>query len=181
MARICRRPSGSANTGTYVEIVGEQDRWSSSCMEFPMYLLGDVLRLSPYILRNGQEEVIEQESLQSSGSSTGLASPMGWVILEVAPETLYSEILTKVFKGFLFETSSLHCGSFIIQALVSSARCKGQMDLIWVELGGKFKELLEIGRAGVVASILAASQRLQCYGQKAPTNVDPKVDGWVHA
>ncbi|KAK9132516.1 hypothetical protein Scep_012044 [Stephania cephalantha] len=88
------------------------------------------------------------------------------VILEVAPETLYSEILTKVFKGFLFETSSLHCGSFIIQALVSSARCKGQMDLIWVELGGKFKELLEIGRAGVVASILAASQRLQCYGQK---------------
>ncbi|KAK9132513.1 hypothetical protein Scep_012041 [Stephania cephalantha] len=41
-----------------------------------------------------------------------------------------------------------------------------EMDLIWVELGGKFKELLEIGRAGVVASILAASQRLQCYGQK---------------
>ncbi|KAK9132507.1 hypothetical protein Scep_012035 [Stephania cephalantha] len=54
----------------------------------------------------------------------------------------------------------------------SARRTSGfiEMDLIWVELGGKFKELLEIGRAGVVASILAASQRLQCYGQKHSEN-----------
>ncbi|OVA08286.1 Pumilio RNA-binding repeat [Macleaya cordata] len=88
------------------------------------------------------------------------------VILEVAPEALYNEILTKFFRNMLFEISSHHCGSFVIQALVSSARSQGQMDLIWKELGGKFKELLEIGRSGVVAAILAASQKLRTNEQK---------------
>ncbi|KAF6148851.1 hypothetical protein GIB67_014222 [Kingdonia uniflora] len=88
------------------------------------------------------------------------------VILQVAPETLYDKILTKVFKNSLFKIASHHCGSFVVQALVSSVRCQGQMDLIWEELGGKFKELLEVGRSGVIASILVATQRLQTHGHK---------------
>ncbi|KAL6010494.1 hypothetical protein ACLOJK_000927 [Asimina triloba] len=78
------------------------------------------------------------------------------VILEVAPETLHDEIFMKAFKGSLFEISSLHCGSFVVQALISSSRSEGQMDLIWQELGPRIKELLEIGKSGVVASLLAA-------------------------
>ncbi|XP_043705721.1 pumilio homolog 23 isoform X4 [Telopea speciosissima] len=88
------------------------------------------------------------------------------VILEVAPETLYNEILTKVFKNSLFEISCDHCGSFVVQALVSSARCQDQIELFWEELGSKFKELLGIGRAGVVASLLAASQKLHTHENK---------------
>ena len=35
------------------------------------------------------------------------------------------------------------------------------MKQIWEELGPKIKELLELGKTGVVASILAACQRLE--------------------
>ncbi|KAG1342562.1 pumilio [Cocos nucifera] len=85
------------------------------------------------------------------------------VIVEVAPEILYNELLTKVFKGSLLKISSHHCGNFVVQALVSSTRTSDQMDLIWEELGPKFKELLEVGKSGVIASILAACQRLQTH------------------
>jgi hypothetical protein len=37
------------------------------------------------------------------------------------------------------------------------------MNQIWEELGPKIKELLELGKTGVVASILAACQRLGTY------------------
>jgi hypothetical protein len=40
------------------------------------------------------------------------------------------------------------------------------MELIWEELGPNFKDLLEMGRSGVIASLIAASQRLHCYEQK---------------
>lgn len=43
-------------------------------------------------------------------------------ILEVAPETLYNELITTVFKNSLFEMSSHHCGNFVVQALISHAR-----------------------------------------------------------
>ena len=52
------------------------------------------------------------------------------VILEVAPETLYDEIFTKVFRNSLFEVSSHHCGNFAVQALVSHARCQGQVRVL---------------------------------------------------
>lgn len=45
------------------------------------------------------------------------------------------------------------------------------MEVIWDELGSKFKELLEMGRPGVVASVIAASQRLHSHEQKVfPSN-----------
>ena len=52
------------------------------------------------------------------------------VILEVAPETLYNEIFTKVFRNSLFELSSHPCGNFAVQALVSHARCQGQVRVL---------------------------------------------------
>lgn len=45
------------------------------------------------------------------------------------------------------------------------------MDLIWEELGPKFKDLLEMGRSGVIASLIAASQRLHCYEQKVYNSI----------
>ncbi|KAG9443911.1 hypothetical protein H6P81_015251 [Aristolochia fimbriata] len=89
------------------------------------------------------------------------------VILEVSPEVLYDKILRNIFKGSLFEISSHPCGSFVVQALISSAKCQGQVDLIWEELGPKMKELLELGKSGVVASLLAACQRFHIHVQKA--------------
>ncbi|XP_076885775.1 pumilio homolog 23-like [Bidens hawaiensis] len=88
------------------------------------------------------------------------------VILEVAPETLYTELLTKVFKNSLFEMSSHHCGNFVIQALISHARSEDHVELIWKELGTKFKDVFGMGKSGVVASLLAACHRLNTHEQK---------------
>ncbi|KAG6409244.1 hypothetical protein SASPL_132278 [Salvia splendens] len=82
------------------------------------------------------------------------------VILSVAPDTIYNDIFTKVFKNSLFRLSSHFCGNFVIQALISHARSKEQIKLIFEELGPKFRDLFELGRAGVVAALVAASQRL---------------------
>ncbi|KAF8011263.1 hypothetical protein BT93_J1771 [Corymbia citriodora subsp. variegata] len=88
------------------------------------------------------------------------------VILEVAPEYLYDEMFNKIFRNSLFEMSSHQCGSFVIQALISKARHQEQMELIWEELGTKFKDLLEMGRSGVIASLIAASHRLHTHEHK---------------
>lgn len=40
------------------------------------------------------------------------------------------------------------------------------MEIIWEELGAKLKDLLEMGRSGVVASIVAACQRLHSNENK---------------
>jgi nucleolar protein 9 len=34
------------------------------------------------------------------------------------------------------------------------------MEFIWEELGPKFRDLLEMGKSGVIASLIVASQRL---------------------
>lgn len=85
------------------------------------------------------------------------------VILEVAPNTLYHEILEKLFKGLLFEFSTHQCGNFVVQALISSARDKSQINMIWEELGLKIRDLLSIGKPGVAASLIAACQRFQTH------------------
>lgn len=40
------------------------------------------------------------------------------------------------------------------------------MEMIWEELGSNFRDLLKMGRSGVIASLMAASQRLHSYEQK---------------
>ncbi|KAI3830555.1 hypothetical protein MKW98_030718 [Papaver atlanticum] len=97
------------------------------------------------------------------------------VILDVAPETLYSEILAKILSNRLFEVSSTQCVSFVIQSLVSSAKIQDQVRIRSLavlfclgdpKLGGKLIELLELGRSGVVVSIAAASQKLHTNQRK---------------
>ncbi|XP_031387425.1 pumilio homolog 23 [Punica granatum] len=88
------------------------------------------------------------------------------VILEVAPEDLYDEVFHKIFRNSLYEIASHQCGSFVVQALVSNARSKEQMDIIWEELGTKFGDLLAMGRSGVIASLIAASHRLSTHEHK---------------
>ncbi|KAJ1295632.1 hypothetical protein BS78_01G238200 [Paspalum vaginatum] len=83
------------------------------------------------------------------------------VIVEVAPEQLRSSMLVGTLRGSLFAISSHYCGNYVVQALISSAKTSDQMNQIWEELGPKMKELLELGKTGVVASILAACQRLE--------------------
>ncbi|CAI9114512.1 OLC1v1015251C2 [Oldenlandia corymbosa var. corymbosa] len=85
------------------------------------------------------------------------------VVLEVAPDTLYDELFLKVFKDSLFSLSSDQCGNFVVQALISHARTEDQMELIWADLGARFKDLLDLGRSGVVASIVAACRRLHTH------------------
>ncbi|KAJ1280283.1 hypothetical protein BS78_04G219600 [Paspalum vaginatum] len=85
------------------------------------------------------------------------------VIVEVAPEKLCNSMLVGTLRGSLFAISSHYCGNYVVQALISSAKTSDQMNQIWEELGPKMKELLELGKTGVVASILAACQRLETY------------------
>ncbi|XP_004235524.1 pumilio homolog 23 isoform X1 [Solanum lycopersicum] len=110
-------------------------------------------------------------------------------ILEFAPETLYDELLTKVFRKSLFRMSSHHCANFVVQALASHAKSQDHMDLIWEELGTKFRDLFEMGKSGVVVSVLAATQRLHsheheccqaiaasvCTGDEFPKGIVPRI------
>ncbi|KAL2933714.1 Pumilio-like protein 23, partial [Bienertia sinuspersici] len=97
--------------------------------------------------------------------TNGAGTPEG-VILEVAPDALYDEIFLKIFKGSLYDISCHHSANFAVQALISYARSQDQLGATYEELGPKMKDLLEIGRAGVVASLIAASQRLHAYEHK---------------
>lgn len=85
------------------------------------------------------------------------------VILAMSPESLYNEMFTKIFRKSLFELSSHQCGNFVVQALVSHARDREQMEFIWEKLGPKFRDLLEMGKSGVIASLIATSQRLHTH------------------
>lgn len=56
------------------------------------------------------------------------------VILEVAPEDLFNELCTKVFKNSLLELSSDPCGNFAVQALISHIKYKDQVCISIFEL-----------------------------------------------
>ncbi|XP_020104644.1 pumilio homolog 23 isoform X2 [Ananas comosus] len=145
------------------------------------------------ILLGGHEENVSQEKLIDSERKQEIMVLLGdpasshllEVIIEVAPETLYAELLTEVFKGSLFEISSHPYGNFVVQALIASARTSDHINLISEELCPKLKELLELGKPGVVASILAACQRLQVNGREccealaAAVNSDPESPSHV--
>lgn len=153
------------------------DQYSSLVLQAGLKLLvgedQELMYIIPVLLGSSEENIREGNFIESSAVhgilnflKDNAFSHLMEVILEVAPDILYNQILEKIFKSSLFKISSDHCGSFVIQALVSSARGPDQMDLIWDELGGYFKELLENGKTGVVASLLAASQRLHSHEQK---------------
>jgi nucleolar protein 9 len=47
--------------------------------------------------------------------------------VEVAPEELRNGMLVGTLKGALFAISSHHCGNYVVQALVSSAKTSDQV------------------------------------------------------
>ncbi|KAK2365337.1 pumilio [Trifolium repens] len=88
------------------------------------------------------------------------------VILEVSPVALFNELFTKVFRNSLFELSSHQHGNFVVQALISHASDQDLMELIWDELGPNMEGLFQMGRSGVVASLIAACERLHVNEHK---------------
>ncbi|XP_057505237.1 pumilio homolog 23 [Actinidia eriantha] len=155
----------------------QTDQYSSLVLQTALKLLvgheEELLRIIPILLGCKMENIVEGnfieitsvQNLRSLMKETAYSHLME-VILEVAPEALYNELFTKVFRNSLVRMSSHHCGNFVVQALVSHARSKGHMELIWEELGPKFKDLLGMGKPGVIASVIAASQRLHSHEQK---------------
>lgn len=47
--------------------------------------------------------------------------------MEVAPEELCNSMLAGTLKGALFAISSHHCGNYVVQALISSAKTLDQV------------------------------------------------------
>lgn len=172
----------------------QTDQYSSLVLQTALRLLvgndPELLQIISILLGSNKENVVEGNFIPMTVVHDVLNlmketaySHLMEVILEVAPQSLYDEMFTKVFRNSLFDLSSHHCANFVVQALVSHARDQDQMALIWEELGGKFGELLEMGRSGVVAALIAASQRLHTHERKccealaaavSSTNVSPR-------
>lgn len=133
----------------------------------------ELLQMIPILLacnaeNKGEGDLIEIDAVNDileSMKKTAYSHLME-VILEVSPDSLYNEMFSKVFRNSLYELSAHHCGNFVVQALLSHTRAKEQIELILEELGQKFGELLEMGRSGVIASLVAACQRLQAHEHK---------------
>ncbi|XP_021295000.1 pumilio homolog 23 isoform X1 [Herrania umbratica] len=153
------------------------DQYSSLVLQTALKLLAgndqELLQIIPVLLGCKMQNLVEGKCIDLGivretvdlMNETAFSHLME-VILEVAPESLYNEMFTKLFKNSLFELSSHHCGNFVVQALISHARTKDQMELMWEELGLKFEDLLGMGKSGVIASLIAACQRLQTHEYK---------------
>ncbi|KAG8364895.1 hypothetical protein BUALT_Bualt18G0046100 [Buddleja alternifolia] len=133
----------------------------------------ELSRLIPLLLGFRSDKALEENFMEVKAVKKVLRlvednaySHLMEVILAVAPDNLYNEIFTKVFKNSLFRMSSDPSANFVVQALISHARSQEHIELICEELGSKFKNLLELGRSGVVAALVAASQRLHSQEQK---------------
>uniref|UniRef100_A0A1J3C7M7 Pumilio-like protein 23 n=1 Tax=Noccaea caerulescens TaxID=107243 RepID=A0A1J3C7M7_NOCCA len=154
------------------------DQYSSLVLQTALRLMvkqdDELLQIIPLVLRCNStaesgagfhiETDVAKEILESMKDNS--FSHLVEVILEVAPESLYNELFNKVFKNSLFDLSLDRCANFVIQSLISHARDQEQMGLIWEELAPRFKDLLEQGKSGVVASLIAVSQRLQSHEHK---------------
>ncbi|EOY27395.1 Pumilio 23, putative isoform 1 [Theobroma cacao] len=153
------------------------DQYSSLVLQTALKLLAgddqELLQIIPVLLGCKKQNLVEGKCIDLAivretvelMKETAFSHLME-VILEVAPESLYNEMFTKLFKNSLFELSSHHCGNFVVQALISHARTKDQMELMWEELGLKFEDLLGMGKSGVIAFLIAACQRLQTHEYK---------------
>ncbi|GMI82183.1 pumilio 23 [Hibiscus trionum] len=153
------------------------DQYSSLVLQASLKLLAgddqELLQLIPVILGCNKQNLVEGKFIDTiivgetvEAMKETAFSHLMEVILEVAPESLYNDMFTKLLKNSLFELSSHPCGNFVVQALISHARTKDQMEMIWEELGFKFADLLEMGRPGIIASLIAACQRLQTHEYK---------------
>lgn len=153
------------------------DQYSSLVLQTALKLLAgqeqELLHIIPVIMGCNVEDVEDSSFIETTEVQNirdlikeNAFSHLMEVILEVAPDPVYAEIFMKIFKDFLYDISCHHSANFAVQALISYARSQDQVGAIYEELGPKMKDLLEMGRSGVVASLIAASQRLHAYEQK---------------
>lgn len=150
------------------------DRYSSLVFQTALKLFAghdqQLLQIIPVLLDCRKENLTEGNFIEMTAvrdivelMKEAAYSHLMEVILAVSPESLYGEMFTKIFRKSLFELSSHQCGNFVVQALVSHARDREQMEFIWEKLGPKFRDLLEMGKSGVIASLIATSQRLHTH------------------
>ncbi|XP_022724838.1 pumilio homolog 23-like isoform X6 [Durio zibethinus] len=113
------------------------DQYSSLVLQTALKLLAgddqELLQIIPVLLGCNKQNLVEGEFIDMTIAGEALESMketafshLMEVILEVAPESLYNEMFTKLFKNSLFKLSSHYCGNFVIQALISHARTKDQ-------------------------------------------------------
>ncbi|XP_050383843.1 pumilio homolog 23 isoform X2 [Argentina anserina] len=152
------------------------DQFSSLVLQTVLKLLAgdeELLQVIPILIGCTREDIVEEKTIEPTivRDVLGLMKETSFshlmeAILEVAPGVLYNGIFLKIFRNSLFDLSTHHCGNFVIQALISHAKDQDQMEMIWQELGSNFKDLLKMGRSGVIASLIAASRRLHSYKEK---------------
>lgn len=147
------------------------DQYGSLVLQTALKLLQgqdqELIQIIPVIMgckmENAEEgnliEITEAENIRDLVKENAFSHLME-VILEVVPDILYDEIFVKIFKDSLFGISCHHSANFAVQSLISHARSQSQIYVMSEELGPRFKDLLDMGRWGVVASLIAASQRL---------------------
>ncbi|KAK8641930.1 hypothetical protein V6N13_011298 [Hibiscus sabdariffa] len=169
--------SGILNCTTEDMKTLQVDQYSSLVLQASLKLLAgddqELLQIIPVILGCNKQNIVEGKLIDTiiagdivEAMKETAFSHLMEVILEVAPESLYDVMFTKLLKNSLFELSSDPCGNFVVQALIAHARTKDQMEMIWEELGLKFADLLGMGRPGIIASLIAACQRLQTHEYK---------------
>ncbi|KAG5538044.1 hypothetical protein RHGRI_025210 [Rhododendron griersonianum] len=165
--------SGMLNCSKEDILTLQTDQCSSLVLQLLVGHEEELLHIIPILLGCNMENVVEGNLIKITSVQNLLRLMKGTayshlmeIIVEVAPETLYKELFTKVFRNSLVQLSYHECGNFVVQALVSHARSQDNIELIWGELGQEFKDLLEKGMAGVVASVIAASQRLHSHEHK---------------
>ncbi|GMI91711.1 pumilio 23 [Hibiscus trionum] len=153
------------------------DQYGSLVLQTTLKLLAgddqELLQIIPVILGCNKQNLVEGKLIDTTiageiveAMKETAFSHLMEVILEVASESLYNVMFTKLLKNSLFELSSDPCGNFVVQALIAHARTKDQMEMIWEELGLKFADILGMGRSGIIASLIAACQRLQTHEYK---------------
>ncbi|KAK9838453.1 hypothetical protein WJX81_000207 [Elliptochloris bilobata] len=81
------------------------------------------------------------------------------VVVTVAPEELLDELQARYLRGELAALAAHPCGNFVVQALAGAAARPQPVRLLLRELRDAVPELLGSKRAGVVAALLAASER----------------------
>lgn len=90
-------------------------------------------------------------------------------------------VIDSCYSTFLFLQKSGNCASVLLLQVMCLEFLENlsfhfafafQIELIWGELGQEFKDLLEKGMAGVVASVIAASQRLHSHEHKVYANMN---------
>ncbi|XP_027349858.1 pumilio homolog 23 [Abrus precatorius] len=153
------------------------DQFSSLVFQTTLRVLAgndeELLHVIPILLgckdkSNAEEDFIEKTAVLELKNLFKEAkfSHLMEVVLEVSPKALFNELFTKVFRNSLFELSSHQHGNFVVQALISYASNPDLMELIWEELGPNMEDLLKMGRSGVAASLVAASERLHVNDHK---------------